>query len=74
MKKVWQKNGYLYVTEEKDPVNDATPKEENKEQKLTEKVERLEKKLDEVLKEAKTTDEEKELMSRLRAIKGTGIR
>ena len=70
MKKVWQKDGNLYVTN----VNDATPKDEGREKELTAKVERLEKKLDEVLKESKTTEEDKELMKRLRAIKGTGIR
>lgn len=77
MKKVWQKDGYLYVTNEKAPstmASDTKPKDEEKEKEMTAKLERLEKKVDELLEEAKTPNEFNKLMDRLRAIRGTGVR
>ena len=62
---IYAKDGNLYVRDD-----NAT----NKEQELTAKIKRLEAKVDEVLKETRTNKEDEELMQRLKAIKGTGIR
>lgn len=54
--------------------SDTKPKDEEKEKEMTAKIERLEKKVDELLEEAKTPNEFNKLMDRLRAIRGTGVR